>query len=364
MSNVFSYFKKMDWILIGCAVLLSLMGLISIYSSSFFKGDFLNFKKQVLFLAVGFFLMISLSFFDWRIFQGNPYLVLILYFSSVLALSFLYFLGPEIRGVKGWYKFGLFTIDPIEPTKIILIILLAKYFSMRHIELYNIKHIFISGLYISLPSVLIFLQPDLGSVLILIFLWLGILIFSGIKIRHFFILLFVFLFIFLISWNRFLREYQKERIISFIVPQLKLLEIGWSSYQAKIAIGSGGFFGKGFKLGSQTQLGFLTAPQTDFIFSAIAEEFGLFGIAFLLFLIFVLFLKIAKTAFESQRNFPRLFATGFCLLFALQTFVHIGMNLGILPVIGISLPFVSYGGSGLISNYILLGILQSLKIKK
>jgi rod shape determining protein RodA len=233
---------------------------------------------------------------------------------------------------------------------------------MRHIEMYRIKHILLSGAYFLAPSILLFFQPDLGSVLILAALWAGILIVSGIKIRHFLILCFCFLLILIFSWFFLLREYQKERIISFLQPQLEPLGMGWSQTQAKIAIGSGGIFGKGIGKGSQTQYGFLPEPQTDFIFAALAEETGLIGVSVLLFLFSVFLWRVFKIALLAQTNFPRLFSVGFAILLISQIFIHIGMNLGILPIIGISLPLVSYGGSSLIATLIGLGILQSIKI--
>jgi len=360
MKGILIHFKKLDWVLIFTAIFLVGMGLLSIYSSS--KGDFLNFKKQIIFFGIGIILMILISFFDWRMLREDPYLILILYFLCLLLLIGLFFFAPEIRGTKSWYKLGPVSIDPIEFTKIVLIILLAKYFSTRHIEMYRINHILISGLYIFIPSLLVFLQPDLGSVLILISLWIGVLILSGIKIRHFLILVLVFLLILIFSWSTILKDYQKERILSFIWPQISdPLKIGWNQRQAKIAIGSGGIFGQGVSKGSQTQLGFLPEPQTDFIFSAIAEETGLIGVSFLLFLFSILIWRIFKIAISSQSNFAYLFASGFSLLFITQIFINIGMNIGILPIIGIPLPLISYGGSSLVATLIGLGILQSIK---
>ena len=160
----------------------------------------------------------------------------------------------------------------------------------------------------------------------------------------------------------FLKDYQKQRIISFFQPKFEPKGIGWSQVQSKIAIGSGGPFGQGLFKGSQTQLGFLPEPQTDFIFSAIAEEMGILGV-FILFLSFsILIWRILKIAALAQSNFPRLFASGFTILLLTEIFIHIGMNLGLLPIVGISLPFVSYGGSNLIFNFICLGILGSFKI--
>lgn len=362
MKGVSIHLRKLDWILIISALLLVGIGLLSIYSSSLGRNDFFNFKKQIIFFGVGFLLMILLSFFDWRILKQDPYFILILYFLSLAALVGLYFFAPEIRGVKSWYKLGPISIDPIEFTKIVLIILLAKYFSMRHIEMYRPRHIIFSGVYLLLPAFLFFFQPDLGSVLILIAIWIGILLISGIKIRHFLILAFCGLLIFLAAWTFALKDYQKQRIITYINPQIDPKGISWSVNQSKIAIGSGGLLGQGLGQGPQTRYGFLPEPQTDFIFAAIAEEFGLIGVGILLALFSFLIWRIIKIALSAKGNFPRLFATGLAILLISQVFIHIGMNLGILPIIGIPLPLISYGGSSLIATFIGLGIIQSIKV--
>ena len=352
--------KNLDWILIISTILLVGIGLLSIYSSSLGRDDLSNFKKQFIFFGIGLSLMFFLSFFDWRIFRENSYLILILYLLCVAGLAGLFFFAPEIRGVKSWYKLGPLSIDPIEFTKIILIIILAKYFSTRHIEMYRIRHILLSGFYVFLPAALTFFQPDMGSVLILIALWVGVLIVSGIGMRHFLILFFCGLIILILSWGFLLKDYQKERIMSFIEPT-DPLGVSWSQNQAEIAIGSGGIWGQGFTAGSQTQYGFLPEPQTDFIFAAIAEEFGLIGVSVMFLLFVILIWRIFKIALSSQSNFPRLFTIGLVIVFISQIFIHIGMNLGLSPIIGISLPLVSYGGSGLIALLAGLGILQSIK---
>lgn len=362
MRFFLSHLKKIDWVLIVIVLFLVGAGLLSIYSSSISEKDFLNLKKQIVFLGIGIFLMFLISFFDWRLFQSDPYLILVLYFLCLALLLGLFIFAPEIRGIRSWYKIGPLSLDPIEITKIVLIILLAKYFSMRHVEMYRVTHILISGLYVFFPSFLIFLQPDLGSVLILMGLWVGILIISGIKLRHFLTLVLCGLLILILGWSTALKEYQKERILSFIQPPISdPLETGWSQRQAKIAIGSGGILGQGIGKGSQTQYGFLPEPQTDFIFSAIAEETGLVGVGILLILFSLLIWRIFKIAIESQSNFSRLFASGLGTLLISQTFIHVGMNIGILPIIGIPLPLVSYGGSSLVSIFVGLGILQSIK---
>lgn len=357
-----AHFKKIDWIIVIVAALLSIFGLVEIYSCSLRQGDFSNFQKQVIFLIIGMFLMFLISFFDYRLFKNNSYLILVLYFVCLLLLAGVFLFTPVIRGKRGWYKFGSFSFDPIEAIKIVLIILLAKYFSMRHTEMYKSQHIIFSGLYVLFPALLIFFQPDLGAVIILFLIWISVLFISGIKLRHFLILSFVVLLFLAFSWHFLLKDYQKQRISSFIFPQ-DYLGASWSQEQAKIAIGSGQIFGRGIFKGSQTQYGFLPEPHTDFIFSVIGEEEGLVGILALFLLYTILIWRIIKIAVTSESNFPRLFASGFAVALIVQIFINVGMNVGFLPVVGIYLPFISYGGSGLIGTFVGLGILQSISVK-
>ncbi|TSC75978.1 MAG: hypothetical protein G01um101430_148 [Parcubacteria group bacterium Gr01-1014_30] len=360
MNAFLLHLKRLDWTLITSALLLFGIGLLSIYSSSLGRGDFSNFQKQLIFGALGLVLMFGLSFFNWRAFRDDPYFILTLYFIGILALLGLFFFAPEVRGVRRWYQLGFISVDPAEFLKVILVILFAKYFSTKHIEMYRIRHILLSGLYVVLPSVLLFFQPDLGSVLIFFGLWIGILLISGIRTRHFLILALCGILAFVFAWNFLMLDYQKARILSFLQPR-DPLGSAWSQNQSKIAIGSGGIFGKGFGAGSQTQFGFLPEPHTDFIFAAIAEEFGLAGVMVLLSLFLTLFWKTAKIALDATSNFPRLFAAGFALVLISKTFINIGMNIGIFPIVGIPLPLVSYGGSSLTATFIGLGILQSIK---
>jgi len=356
------HIKKMDWSLAAISLTLVSVGLLAIYSSSVGKKDFFDFKKQIVFTGLGFMLMVLMSFFDWRQLRENSYLILALYLIFVFLLVGLLFFAPEIRGVRAWYKIGDLSFDPIEFMKIILIILLAKYFSMRHVEMYRVVHILISGFYVFIPAIFIFLQPDLGSVLVLLSLWLGILLISGIKIRHFLVLILLGFLLLVFGWSTILKDYQKARILSFLMPQVSdSLQVGWSQIQAEIAVGSGRIFGQGLTKGSQTQYGFLPEPKTDFIFSVVAEETGLIGVGVLLSLFLLLVWRILTIAISSRSNFCRLFATGFAILLLSQLLIHVGMNVGLLPIIGISLPFVSYGGSSLITSFIGLGILQSIK---
>ena len=361
MRAFLTHLRSLDWSIAGIAILWSIFGLVSLYSSSIGLEDFSNFQKQLIFLFMGIVLMLGISYLDWRLLRNSPYFLFILWVIGVLALLGLFVFAPEIRGVKSWYRIGSISIDPIEYIKIVLLVLMAKYFSLRHVEMYRIRHILLSGIYFGIPILLIFLQPDLGSAALLAILWVVLLLVCGIKLRHFIVLLIIGATLFSFGWGVMLQDYQKGRIISFLEPELDPLGIGWSQAQSKIAIGNGGILGQGIGQGTQTQYGFLSEPQTDFIFAAIAEEFGLLRVFLLVVLFLALLYKMFKIGLRASSNFPRLFVAGFATLFILQFFVNIGMNLGLLPIIGLSLPLVSYGGSSLLAMYIGLGILQSIK---
>jgi rod shape determining protein RodA len=362
MNFLANQFKRLDWSIIIPAILLAFFGFLGIYSSCLAKNDFMNLYKQMGFFVIGFLLMFVISFFDYRILRNNSYLILFLYGISLFLLVGVYFFAPIIRGTKGWYQLGFLTLDPNEPAKIILLILLAKYFSMRHVEMYKFRHIVFSGLYVFFPALLIFMKPDMGGAVILVMLWIGILLISGIKIKHFLILSLCFILVSSLAWVFVLKDYQKERVTSFLFPY-DVLGASWSQNQTKISIGSGKIFGQGLGQGTQVQYGFLPEPHTDFIFSVLAHEWGIFGVAILFVVYGFLIWNILKIAIISESNFPRLFASGFAIILISRIFINIGMNLSLSPVIGISLPFVSYGGSSLIGSFISLGILQSVKTR-
>lgn len=359
----FYLLKKLDWVLVVSVLLLALVGLLSIYSTSFIQ-DKSFFYKQSAFIIAGFFLMILFAFFDYRLFRNHPRLLIVLYILSVLLLAAVLIFGARIRGAVSWFRIGPFNFEPVELTKLIMILILAQYFSLRHIELYRIRHIIVSGIYIAIPTALIFFQPDLGSAMVLIFLWLGIMIIAGIKLRHLIILFLIGMIIFGIAWLGLLKPYQKERIVSFINPYFDPLGSGYHRIQSVIAIGAGQFWGRGLGHGSQSQLNFLPEQHTDFIFASIAEEWGFVGVCLIFIFYFLFFWRIIKIALGATNNFARLFCIGTAIVFLFQVFVNIGMNLGLLPIAGISLPFVSYGGSNLIISFITLGIIQSITVRK
>ncbi|MDD4062383.1 MAG: rod shape-determining protein RodA [Candidatus Pacebacteria bacterium] len=361
MEKVLDHIKRLDWVIVLVASVLSLIGILSIYG--FNESNLVVAQKQIFFLCLGIILMVAISFFDWRVLKESSALILALYSIGIILLLGLFVFAPAVRDVRRWYLIGPFSFDPVEFIKIVLIILLAKYFSSRHIEMYKIRHIIFSGIYIAIPSAITFFQPDLGSSIILVFLWVGVLILSGIKIKHFVILTLIGSLLFLGGWSFLLKDYQKSRIIGFLEPTADVQGVGWNLEQAKIAIGSGGLWGTGIGEGSQTRYGFLPEAKTDFIFASIAEEMGFVGVSVLFILFFILIWRILKIIFSSTDNFSRIVCSGFLIIIISQAFVNIGMNQGILPIVGIPLPLVSYGGSSLIFTFIGLGLIQSIHSK-
>ncbi len=353
--------KLVNWRLVAPAFLLSCFGLVSIFSSSLSRGDFFNFEKQLVAVLVSFGVALVISSIDLRFLKANSYLIFSLYVLALISLAGLLLVAGQIRGIQGWYKFGPISIDPEPFVAIVLIIVLSKYFSSRHVEIHMLRSLFFSGAYALLPIGLVLLQPDLGSSLSLMVIWLGMVLFSGIKTKHLILLFILIGVVFACSWNFYLKDYQKQRIMAFLNPDMDSKGVAWSANQSKIAIGNGGFFGQGIGKGSQTQYGFLSEPKTDFIFSSIAEEFGLLGIFILFILFLALFWQIVSVVFQAQSNFTSLFAFGFAFLTLTQICINVGMCLGLFPVVGIPLPFVSYSGSFTLAFYIGLGILMSLE---
>lgn len=357
---MFVHFKKLDWLLILSVLILVAFGLVSLFGRSSGEG-LANFKKQILWLAIGFVVMIGISFFDYRILKNYRSPVVLLYVTTLGLLVGVLLFGVSVRGAESWYRIGGIAIQPVEFAKIAIIIVLAKYFSMRHIEMYRARHILISGMYVFVPVLLVLLQPDVGSVVILLAIWVGVMILAGIKVKHLTLLAIAGMFTFFIAWSFVFHQYQKDRILAFLNPKFDPLGAGYNVSQSVIAIGSGGMWGKGLGEGSQTHLGFLPEAQTDFIYAAIAEEMGLVGVIVLLVSVLFLFWKLLNAVRNSKNNFSRLVAAGFSIMILVQIAINIGMNLGLLPVTGIPLPFVSYGGSGMIALFIMLGLLQSIK---
>lgn len=324
-----------------------------------FVGETAFFDKQIILFFISFGIFLGASIVDWR-FLRRTQVVMILYGIAILLLGLLFVVGSVFKGAQSWFSVGGFTFQPVDSAKLAVILILSKYFSRRHVEIAHIRHIIVSGLYVSIVFLLVFLQPDFGSAIIIFATWLGMVLVSGISKKHlvFVTLLGVCAFGFL--WFFVFRPYQKARIMTFVSPLSDIRGSGYNAYQSVIAVGSGGLFGKGIGYGTQSKLQFLPEYQTDFIFAAFAEEWGFFGVVLLFILYGIIFARMLRIAARGGSNFEVLFGTGLTILFMTHVTIHIGMNIGLLPVTGNTLPFMSYGGSHMVNEFLGLGILMGM----
>ncbi|MEK7461932.1 MAG: FtsW/RodA/SpoVE family cell cycle protein [Patescibacteria group bacterium] len=347
---------RVDWYLFIPAILLSLAGLVTM---NFFTGENYFFFRQGVWLLVSVLVFFITALVDWRFLRSTKILV------SIFAITFLMLLvlllaGEVTRGAQSWFQFGAFAFQPSDPAALVIILMLAKYFSRRHIEIKNIRHILVSGIYAFIIFILVFLQPDFGGSVVIFGIWLGMVLVSGISKKHLLFVMILGLLTFVVLWTSIFAPYQKARILSFIHPLADIRGAGYNAYQSTVAVGSGGLFGKGIGQGSQSKLQFLPEYETDFIFAAFAEEWGFIGTVILLALCLLLFIRIVNNAELAATNFETFFGFGVTILFAVHIFIHAGMNMGVLPITGITFPFMSYGGSHLITEWFALGVLSSM----
>ncbi|MEK7600903.1 MAG: FtsW/RodA/SpoVE family cell cycle protein [Patescibacteria group bacterium] len=337
------------------------IGVISIVSMAGIVGtESTFFTRHVLFWLFGLGVMASLSWVNWRYLKNHSAPVLLLYGIGV-SLLLIALVFPAVRGSSAWIAIGPLTFEPSELMKIALVVLMAKYLSQRHVYLHDIRYIIGAGVYVAIPLGLILLQPDLGSAVILASVWFIMLLAAGIRRDHLFLFGAFMAVGAYTAWLFALASYQKERILAFINPYADPQGYGYNIIQSKIALGSGGLFGKGWGEGTQATLGFLPEAHNDFIFSAIGEQFGLVGLVVLLVLISIVLLRILSIGERAQHNFVRLFTVGFAAVIGMHVFIGAGVNVGLLPVTGIPLTFLSYGGSHMLSMMVGLGLVQSMK---
>lgn len=350
-------FKNVDWILYLSILFICLAGLFTMNS---FSGQSTFFDRQIIWIIVSTVIFFSASLVDWSFLKNTRVIVSLFTFSSIL-LFLLFIAGKVTKGAQSWFDFGAFSFQPVDPVKIVIVLLLAKYFSRRHIEIANIRHILVSGAYVFTIFLLVLLQPDFGSAIIIFFVWLGMVLVSGISKKHLLAVFLIGAIAFGGLWLFTFKPYQKARIMTFLNPLTDIRGTGYNAYQSTIAVGSGQIFGKGIGYGTQSKLQFLPEYQTDFIFAAFAEEWGFFGVTLLLILYGIVFWRMLRVSFQGGSNFEILFGLGLVILFLTHSIIHIGMNIGLLPVTGNTLPFMSYGGSHLLAEFLGLGILMGLR---
>lgn len=331
------------------ALLLSILGIIVISSSSMNLAI-----GQAIYVVVGLLLYIGLSKLDYQLWKPffKPVYVIIM-----VLLLFVLFLGYETRGSVRWIPLGLFNFQPSEFAKIILILVLANFWSKN---LPSWKNIFKSIITLSPIAFLVFRQPDLGTTLTIIFIWIAILVAANLSIKKIFLIFLIGMMIIPSSWF-FLKDYQKHRITTFLYPEHDPLGLGYNVIQSTIAVGSGQIYGRGLGRGTQSRLQFLPEFRTDFIFASIAEELGMIGSLLVLFLYSTLFFVFFRVLSQIKDRFGELIIIGVMGMLFFQMVVNIGMNIGVLPVTGITLPLLSYGGSSILTIFISLGLVSSIK---
>lgn len=355
-SRKFLNLFNIDWILVVALLPLLFFGLITMGS---FTGENYLASKQIIWIVISFLIFFVFSFIDWRFLKRSDVLVTLFMGSSLLLL--MLFAVRSINGAKSWFDFGGISLQPADFVKLILILILAKYFSRRHIEIAHIRHIFVSGIYAFIPFVLILLQPDLGGAIIVFMIWIGMVTVSGVSKRHLLSVFLIGILTFMVLWVTLFKPYQKQRVLTLINPSADIRGSGYNVFQSQIAVGSGQMFGKGIGYGTQSRLKFLPEYQTDFIFAAFAEEWGFMGVLIFLVCFSIVIWRILYNSFLGASNFEVLFGLGLAIFFMSHFTVNVGMNIGVLPVTGITLPFVSYGGSHLLSEFMGMGILMSMR---
>ncbi|MCL4437449.1 FtsW/RodA/SpoVE family cell cycle protein, partial [Patescibacteria group bacterium] len=302
-------------------------------------------------------------FFDWHLILNYGWLIWGFYgFVNLLLLITLLF-SPLTRHIHGWLSFGSLAFQPAELAKVALILVYAQYFSRRHFKINHIRVIAQSFLIFILPATLIFAEPDFGAAFILLGIWFGFLLISGLSLKRIAAFVLVFIIVSVALWGWFLKDYQKERIVSFLHPGQNALTYNYNVNQSRIAIGSAGLFGKGYNQGSQTKLGFLPEAEGDFIFASFVEQWGLAGGLFLILIFVYLIFQILKIGAEADQNFEKFICLGTVIVLSLQFFLNAGSELGILPVVGVTFPLLSYGGSSLLTLFFLISIINSIANK-
>ena len=359
MVNWLHKIRQSDWLLTGAVIFLVLLGLIVIYGISLNRPEdnFFLFKKQLALAVAGLAVYFTVSIINYRVWQTFSKLI---YWASAALLMIVLFFGSTIRGTTGWLELGGVGLQPVEFAKIAVLIFLAYYFSRYAREFFLWRHILVSGAIVALVCGLVLKQPDFGSAMVMVGTWFLMLLVVGVKRTQLLTLLAVFVVTAVVGWLFILQPYQRDRLVTFLNPQADPLKTGYNVRQSVIAVGSGQLLGRGFALGSQSQLHFLPEPETDFIFAVLAEEFGLVGVFILLGVYFLLMYRLIRLSLRTRDNFAAYFSLGLAALLLVEVFINVGMNMGMAPVTGIPLPLVSAGGSSLLAFLGALGVSNSM----
>jgi rod shape determining protein RodA len=350
-----------DWPVLTLVLIISFIGVLNLYSATFGEVESHLYAKQILWIGIGLAFALFITVFDYRFYRDFAYIFYGISLVLLMAILIYSTINPE---ASRWIKVGPFFFQPAEPAKITIILSLAKYFDrFSKRDGYLLRELIIPFIILLVPSLMVAKQPDLGTAIGLLLIGFSIVLFVKIKWKSLVIMIIGGISILPFMWN-FLMPYQKRRILTFFKPELDPLGAGYHIIQSKIAIGSGGFLGKGFLKGTQCKLHFLPAQHTDFVFSVLAEEWGLLGGVILLGLYLFLILWGLNISIRSKDRFGAIVAFGVVSMIFWHMIINIGMALGIMPVVGIPLPFMSYGGSAIISMMAGVGLLLNISMRR
>jgi rod shape determining protein RodA len=358
--------ENFDWSIIWALFAIICIGLLSIYSALYpqiqVRPANNPFVKQIVWLAIGFAVLSGSLFINYqRLRSISPWL----YGLILLLLVVVLVAGKEVHGSKRWLEIVGFQFQPSEFMKVIIVIQLAGYFSSQEVTNFpSLKKLALPVGFVVLPVLLVLAEPDLGTAISLMAIATTMILFVGVRWKYLTVLFLTVMPMIVPLWEHVLKPYQKRRILILLRPDLDPLGAGYHIRQSKIAIGSGMLWGKGFLNGTQSKLHFLPEKHTDFIFSVWAEEWGFVGCAVLLFLFCLLIFLTLRVATRSRDRFGSLIAVGMSALILWQAFINIGMVIGVLPVVGITLPFVSYGGSSLITLCLAIGLIENVSMRR
>jgi rod shape determining protein RodA len=351
---------NIDWFLIGLLLLNSIIGVVVIYSSShYLPGNY--FIKQMSWISVSIIILFVLLMIDYNFFISYA---LFFYSICIVFLGGILFFGKLIAGTKSWIKMPFFQIQPSEIMKIAIILMLARIFAEFKQSHLPWKTGILSGVVVFVPFLLVALQPDLGTALTYLPILMGVIILAGINKKILILLLICVLIFGFTGWKFIMTDYQKQSILTLLYPQEDPLGSGYHILQSKIAIGSGGLFGKGYKKGTQSQLKFLPARHTDFVFSVIGEEFGFVGVFFAILIYFLFLFRLFKSLFDSRDRVGVYIVFMVFMMIIGQFLINIMMTIGLFPVAGIPLPLLSYGGSSLLTNFMAVSLVLNIKMRR
>lgn len=350
-----------DWVMLGTVLALAFIGFASVYSATHAHQPWV-YRKDLYWILIGAFFMLLSVVLSYSLLENFGY---VFYAASNLSLVLVYIIGSSFGGARRWISLGFFSLQPSEIAKLALIVALAKYFSSKTVppKGMGIRELVIPGLIMALPFLLIAKQPDLGTAIVLGMIFCSIVLVVKVRLRTIIGLAVSFAMAAPFFWMM-MKDYQKARLTSFLNPGADPLGSGYHVLQSKIAIGSGGFIGKGFTHGTQGKLMFLPEHHTDFIFAALAEEWGLLGSMVLLGLFLTLIVNGLNTASNAKDRFGFLLAFGITAMFFWQVVINLGMVSGMLPVVGVPLPFISYGGSFLMTSMVCAGLLMNVHMRR